>query len=84
MDVSSTCRFQKPNPLAERVPTYRDLDLATEIPEAALDSPVHLDPEFAEYPFCERYSYGDPHGVKPVRFRNSLLVISSSSTRRFR
>lgn len=64
MDVSSTCRFQKPNPLAERVPTYRDLDLATEIPEAALDSPVHLDPEFAEYPFCERYSYGDPHGVK--------------------
>lgn len=51
-------------PLCESVPTYRDLDLTTEIPEAAIDAPVHLDPEFAEYPFCERYSYGDPHGVK--------------------
>lgn len=51
-------------PLREPVPTYRDLDLTTEIPEAALDSPTHLDPEFPEYPHCERYSYGDPHGVK--------------------
>ena len=51
-------------PLAERVPTYRDLDLDTEIPKAVLDSPVHLDPEFPEYPHGERYSYGDPHGVK--------------------
>ncbi|USZ67205.1 hypothetical protein NGM10_10725 [Halorussus salilacus] len=46
------------------VPTYADLDLETEIPPAALDSPVHLDPEFAEYPECERHTYGDPFGVK--------------------
>lgn len=29
-----------------------------------VDEPVHLDPEFAEYPFGERYTYGDPWGVK--------------------
>lgn len=51
-------------PLRETVPTYRDLNLTTEIPQAVLDSPVHLDPEFPEYPYGERYSYGDPHGVK--------------------
>jgi len=46
------------------VPTYADLNLDTDLPEAALDEPVHLDPEFAEYPECEAYTYGDPHGVK--------------------
>ncbi|MFB6121514.1 MAG: hypothetical protein ABEJ68_10410 [Halobacteriaceae archaeon] len=46
------------------VPTYADLDLRTDLPAEVLDSPVHLDPEFAEYPCCERYTYGDPHGVK--------------------
>lgn len=46
------------------VPTYADLDLDTEIPADAVESPVHLDPEFAEYPACERYTYGDPFGVK--------------------
>lgn len=46
------------------VPTYRDLDLRVDLPAGALDRPVHLDPEFAEYPRCERYTYGDPHGVK--------------------
>ncbi|WP_132056665.1 Nmad3 family putative nucleotide modification protein [Halorussus amylolyticus] len=46
------------------VPTYADLDLDTEIPASAVESPVHLDPEFAEYPECEAYTYGDPHGVK--------------------
>ncbi|SEN49843.1 hypothetical protein SAMN05216388_1003258 [Halorientalis persicus] len=44
------------------VPTYADLDLTTDVP--APDRPVHLDPEFAEYPGCERYTYGDPNGVK--------------------
>jgi hypothetical protein len=44
------------------VPTYADLDLVTDVP--APDRPVHLDPEFAEYPGCERYTYGDPNGVK--------------------
>jgi hypothetical protein len=56
------------------VPTYGDLaphlSLAT---YPGLDgglhadlagTPVHLDPEFAEYPNCERYTYGDEHGVK--------------------
>jgi hypothetical protein len=46
------------------VPTYADLDLDTELPAGAADAPVHLDPEFAEYPECERYTYGDPYGVK--------------------
>ncbi|WP_134668872.1 Nmad3 family putative nucleotide modification protein [Halorussus marinus] len=46
------------------VPTYADLDLDADVPEDALDEPVHLDPEFAEYPECEAYTYGDPHGVK--------------------
>ena len=51
-------------PVAEPVPTYADLDLATDVPADALDSPVHLDPEFPEYPYGERYTYGDPFGVK--------------------
>ncbi|WP_160134839.1 hypothetical protein [Halococcus salsus] len=54
----------EPEPVAEPVPTYRDLDLETAIPADALDAPVHLDPEFAEYPSGERYTYGDPFGVK--------------------
>jgi hypothetical protein len=28
------------------------------------DTPVHLDPEFAGYADCDRYTYGDEHGVK--------------------
>lgn len=51
-------------PLGESVPTYRELDLTTDLPVKVLDTPVHLDPEFPEYPYCERYSYGDEHGVK--------------------
>ncbi len=46
------------------VPTYADLELSVELPEGAKELPVHLDPEFAEYPCCERYTYGDPFGVK--------------------
>jgi len=48
----------------EPVPTYADLDLTTAIPADRRDAPVHLDPEFADYPYCERYSYGDEHAVK--------------------
>ncbi|WP_135824646.1 Nmad3 family putative nucleotide modification protein [Halorussus ruber] len=51
-------------PTSEPVPTYADLNLDTEVPADAIDSPVHLDPEFAEYPECESYTYGDPYGVK--------------------
>jgi len=53
-------------PTAEPVPTYGDLagHLDTPIPEDITETPVHLDPEFPEYPHCERYSYGDEHGVK--------------------
>ncbi|SFR50020.1 Nmad3 family putative nucleotide modification protein [Halogeometricum limi] len=46
------------------VPTYADLDPPVEIPEAVRDAPVHLDPEFSSYPYCERDTYGDDHGVK--------------------
>jgi hypothetical protein len=53
-------------PTRVSVPTYGDLapELPVAIPEAVRDTPVHLDPEFAEYPRCERYTYGDPYGVK--------------------
>jgi hypothetical protein len=59
-------------PTAEDPPTYGDLaaaefggpGLPVDLPEDARDRPVHLDPEFAGYPHCERYTYGDPHGVK--------------------
>ena len=48
------------------VPTYGDLgpSLSCPIPDDVAETPVHLDPEFPEYPFCERYTYGDEHGVK--------------------
>jgi hypothetical protein len=46
------------------IPTYADLELTTEIPADYRTVPVHLDPEFPEYPHCERYTYGDEHGVK--------------------
>lgn len=49
-------------PTSETPPTYRDLRLRTDVPDP--ETPVHLDPEFAEYPHCERYTYGDPWGVK--------------------
>jgi hypothetical protein len=47
-------------------PTYGDLapHLTTPIPEKLREQPVHLDPEFPEYPCCERYTYGDEHGIK--------------------
>jgi len=53
-------------PTRESVPNYGDLDsmLEFDIPSAVHDIPVHLDPEFAGYPCCERYTYGDEHGVK--------------------
>lgn len=40
------------------------LDLPFPLPSAVADRPVHLDPEFPTYPSGERYSYGDPWGVK--------------------
>ena len=46
------------------VPTYADIDPPVELPADVRDARVHLDPEFAGYPFCERYTYGDEHGVK--------------------
>jgi hypothetical protein len=53
-------------PTREPVPTYGDLnsELAIDVPEDVHQTPVHLDPEFATYPCCERYTYGDEHGVK--------------------
>ena len=53
-------------PTREPVPTYGDLapHLDADIPTQVHDESVHLDPEFAGYPSCERYTYGDEHGVK--------------------
>lgn len=47
-------------------PTYGDLapHVTVHIPDGICETPVHLDPEFPEYPFCERYTYGDEHAVK--------------------
>lgn len=49
-------------PTTRTPPTYQDFDLVTEVPDPT--RPVHLDPEFAGYPCCDRYTYGDPWGVK--------------------
>lgn len=50
------------------VPTYADLDVdlgaGAAVPADARDRPVHLDPEFPDYPGGEAYTYGDEHGVK--------------------
>jgi hypothetical protein len=51
-------------PTQVQVPTYDDLDLGITIPDEVGDVSVHLDPEFSEYSCCERYTYGDEHGVK--------------------
>ena len=56
-------------PTAEPVPTYRDLldhldPLPFSVDDTLWDRRVHLDPEFADYPTCSRYTYGDEHGVK--------------------
>jgi len=45
------------------LPTYGDLDLAVDA-SAVADRPVHLDPTFAGVHGCDRYTYGDPYGVK--------------------
>lgn len=45
------------------VPTYGDLDLSIDT-AAVTDEPVHLDPTFEGVHGCDRYTYGDPHGVK--------------------
>lgn len=53
-------------PTRSSVPTYGDLDphLDVDLPDGLAETPVHLDPTFAEYPLCDRYTYGDPHPVK--------------------
>ena len=45
------------------VPTYADLELSVDVAPVA-DRPVHLDPTFEGVHGCDRYTYGDPHGVK--------------------
>jgi hypothetical protein len=53
-------------PTAGTVPTYGDLhaELGADIPEDVHDRPVHLDPSFPTYPFCDAHTYGDEHGIK--------------------
>ena len=45
------------------VPTYDDLDLSIDVTSVA-ETPVHLDPTFEGVHGCDRYTYGDPYGVK--------------------
>lgn len=53
-------------PTSESVPTYGDLasEVPIEVPTGLAETRVHLDPTFAEYPYCSDYTYGDPHPVK--------------------
>lgn len=78
-------------PTSEPVPAYGNLasHLECAIPEDTFQTPVHLDPEFSEYPFCDRYTYGDDSSVKAgplselvagdyVFFYATLSVVASS------
>ena len=49
---------------SEPVPTYGDLPLSIDVPAEHRDTPTHFDPEFAGFGPGERYTYGDPYGVK--------------------
>jgi len=51
-------------PICEPVPTYGDLPLSIELPDELRETAVHFDPEFAAFGPGERYTYGDPYGVK--------------------
>ncbi|MDZ7701373.1 MAG: hypothetical protein U5J98_04515 [Halobacteriales archaeon] len=51
-------------PTREPVPTYGELPLSIDIPEALRDTPTHFDPEFAGFGPGDAYTYGDPYGVK--------------------
>ncbi|WP_323190984.1 hypothetical protein [Halostella sp. PRR32] len=51
-------------PAAVSLPTYADLNVEMDVPSDVRDTEVHLDPEFAEYPQCEAYTYGDDYAVK--------------------
>jgi hypothetical protein len=51
-------------PTSDPVPTYADLDLSLDVPPELLETPVHLDPEFAGVHGSEAYTYGDEHAVK--------------------
>jgi hypothetical protein len=51
-------------PTDEPVPTYGSLPLSVDVPAELQETPVHFDPEFAEFGPGQRYTYGDPYGVK--------------------
>lgn len=50
-----------------REPAYRDLNLGKERPKNERDTVAHFDPEFPEYEFGEKYTYGDRHAPKTTR-----------------
>ncbi|MFB6360263.1 MAG: hypothetical protein ABEH59_02965 [Halobacteriales archaeon] len=54
----------EPAQTVESVPTYGSLPLSIDVPAELQDTPVHFDPEFAEFGPGQRYTYGDPYGVK--------------------
>lgn len=54
---------------AADVPTYTDLvaslpPLPFALPADSRETAIHLDPEFADYPYCDTYTYGDEHALK--------------------
>ena len=54
---------------AADVPTYDDLlaslpPLPFELSAETRTRAIHLDPAFADYPYCDTYTYGDEHALK--------------------
>jgi hypothetical protein len=58
------------SPTTEPVPTYGSLPLSIDLPTRLEATPVHFDPEFAEFGPGERYTYGDPYGLKAAPLRD--------------
>ncbi|MGM0604287.1 MAG: hypothetical protein ACQETB_01305, partial [Halobacteriota archaeon] len=83
---------REPTRRRRSVPTYGSILESSEvgplpfaIDAATRETPVHLDPKFAGYPFCERYTYGDEHAVKAgpigeLRSGDSLFFYATLAT----
>ena len=54
-------------PIDEPLPTYDDLSLSFDLPDALRSTPVHADPEFPGVHGRTRATYGDPYAVKAGR-----------------
>lgn len=51
-------------------PTYEQLGLADYVPNDERNSACHFDPEFPEFDFGTKYTYGDRHSAKTGRIKD--------------